>query len=150
MIAPPSPAAPARPLAVPVLVAVLVGGAAGTALRVAIDVALPSAPGGFAWSTLIVNVLGSFALGLGVAALWARLPLWARAGLGAGLLGSFTTFSALADSLWMLGAGGQVALAIATLAAHLVLGLAAAVSGLALGARLTGRGPAPFTDGSDE
>lgn len=150
MTAPPPPASLARPLAAPVLLAVLGGGAVGTLLRVGADAALPAAPGGFAGSTLLVNVAGSFALGLLIAALWSRLPLWARAGLGAGVLGSFTTFSALADSLWQLASSGAVSLALATLAAHLVLGLGAALGGLALGGRIARHAPPPLTDGSDE
>ena len=150
MTAPPPPAPLARPLAAPVLLAVLGGGAVGTLLRVGVDAALPTTPGGLAGSTLLVNVVGSFALGLLVAALWPRLPLWARAGLGAGVLGSFTTFSALADSLWQLTSSGAVGLALATLAAHLVLGLGATLGGLALGARIARHAPPPLTDGSDE
>lgn len=145
-----SPASPARPLAVPVLLAVLGGGAVGTLLRVGVDAALPHAPGSFAWSTLVVNVVGSLLLGFGVAALWERLPLWARAGLGAGLLGAFTTFSALTDSLWLLVEARSPLVALATVLAHVGLGLAAAVAGLALGARQAGHRPRSLGDGADE
>ena len=51
----------------------------------------------------------------------------------AGLLGSFTTFSALAVSLVSLTAAGFGMLALAYLVATLVLGLAAAALGLRLG-----------------
>jgi CrcB protein len=60
------------------------------------------------------------------------VPVWARAGLGAGLLGSFTTFSAVAVSLVSLTTAGFGMLALAYLAANLLLGLTAAVLGLRL------------------
>jgi CrcB protein len=107
------------------VLAVLAGAVVGTALRMATDAALPSP-----WSTLAVNVVGSFALAVLVARVWPRASSWLRAGLGTGMLGSFTTFSAFAVALVELGptpAGlGYGALTV-------VLGLAAALAGLALG-----------------
>lgn len=127
------------------ILAVLLGGLIGTALRLGVDAALPHAETGFPFSTLVVNVLGSFLLGLVVARLWPVAPAWLRAGLGPGVLGSFTTFSALAVSLVALADAGEWALAIAYLAATLALGLGAAFAGLALGRR---RGVPPI--GVDE
>jgi len=118
--------------------AVFVGGAIGTTLRVAVDVALPHTPTEFAFGTLLVNTVGSFLLGLLVSGLWPRVPGWARAGLGAGLLGSFTTFSALALSIVTLAEAGNIMLAMVTVAASLALGLLAAGVGLSLGGRATG------------
>ena len=115
------------------ILAVIVGGLVGTGLRLAIDTALPHADVGFPWSTLVINTLGAFTLAVLVARVWAGAPSWLRAGLGAGLLGSFTTFSALAVSLVSLAAGGQWMPALAYLAATLVLGLGAAWLGLRLG-----------------
>ncbi len=117
------------------IIAVLAGGAMGTALRLAVDAALPHTPDQVALGTILVNTVGSFALGLLVALAWPRLPRWARAGLGAGLLGSFTTFSALAVSVVALGETGGAVLAVLTVAASLALGLLAAGAGLALGRR---------------
>lgn len=117
------------------LIAVVVGGLVGTGLRLAIDLLLPHADDGLALSTLIVNVVGAFALGQLVGRLWPTAAPWLRAGLGAGLLGSFTTFSALATSLIALAATGQWMLALAYAVATLVLGLAAAALGLRLGHR---------------
>ena len=147
MSEPSAPAPEARAFGAPVLLAVLVGGAVGTLLRVAVDTALPAAPGAFAVSTLVVNVGGSLVLGIAVAGLWARVPLWARAGLGAGVLGSFTTLSALSDALWLLTAAGSVGVALLTACAHVVLGLAAAVAGLSVGAAMARRHPRPRGDG---
>ena len=115
------------------LLAVLGGGAVGTALRLGIDTLLPHGDADFPVSTLLINTLGAFVLGLLVGRVWAGATSWLRAGLGAGLLGSFTTFSALAVSLVSLTASGFGMLALAYLAATLVLGLAAAALGLRLG-----------------
>jgi fluoride exporter len=115
------------------LLAVIAGAVVGTGLRLGIDAALPHSDTGFPLSTLIINVLGAFALGLIIARLWRRVPAWARAGLGAGLLGSFTTFSALAVSLVSLSAANEWMLALVYFAATMILGLLAAFAGLRLG-----------------
>lgn len=120
-------------------VAVLLGGAVGTALRAGLDLVLPHGETGFPLSTLLANVLGSFLLALAVARLWPRASPWLRAGLGTGLLGSFTTFSALAVSLTAMTQAGLVPLAVG----YLVLSLAAGFAAAALGLRL-GRGPEPL------
>lgn len=77
-------------------VAVGVGGLVGTGLRLGIDLLLPHAVDEIPWSTLLVNAVGSYALGFLVAAVWPRVPRWIGSGIGVGLLGSFTTFSAYA------------------------------------------------------
>lgn len=109
------------------------GGVVGTGLRLLLDVLVPHGDAGFPMSTLVVNTVGSFILGFLVARVWPRSPAWLRAGLGAGLLGSFTTFSALAVSLVSLTAAGEWMPALLYLVATLILGLAAAWSGLRLG-----------------
>jgi CrcB protein len=108
------------------LLAVFAGGLIGTAARLGVDVLAGDAIG-----TLVVNVVGSFVLGLLVSAVWPRVPDWPRAGLGAGVLGSFTTFSALAVLLLgldLLAAAGYLVLTLA-------LGFGAAVLGLRVGRR---------------
>lgn len=112
--------------------AVAAGGMLGTALRVGIDLLLPHADRDLPVATLLVNVLGSFVLGALVSRVWPVAPEWVRAGLGTGLLGAFTTFSALAVSLVTLG---PTPVALLYLALSVVLGLAAAFAGLALGRR---------------
>lgn len=115
----------------------VVGGMLGTALRLALDVLLPHAASEFPLSTLLVNVVGAFALGALVSSVWTRprTPTWAKAGLGTGLLGSFTTFSALIGSLLTETVLGMWWLAGVYLLASLVLGFAAAVLGLRVGHR---------------
>lgn len=117
-----------RPVSGLELLAVLLGGALGTALRLAVDGIAGHEPG-----TLAVNTAGSLALGLLVARVWARAPRWLRAGLGAGLLGAFTTFSAVAASVVELAAADRWMPAALWLVANVLLGLAAAGLGLALG-----------------
>lgn len=117
------------------LIAVLVGGALGTGIRLAIDTAIPHPDDAFPVSTLIVNTLGALVLGLLVARVWQKAPSWLRAGLGAGLLGSFTTFSAVAVSLVTLTSVGEWMLGLGYVAITLVLGLGAAALGLHFGRR---------------
>jgi CrcB protein len=115
------------------LAAVAVGGALGTGMRFALDLAFTTEDGLFPVSTLIANIVGSFVLAIVVAELWEKVPDWARAGLGAGLLGSFTTFSALAIAFVHLASADQWLLALIYVTATMVLGLAAAALGLRLG-----------------
>ena len=115
------------------LVAVLAGGVLGTGARLAVDVVLPHGGAGFPLGTFLVNLTGSFLLGMLVARVWPAAPEWLRVGLGPGLLGSFTTFSALAVSAVELTASGVAASAVVYVAASMVGGIAAAALGLRLG-----------------
>jgi len=117
------------------LLAVIVGGLIGTGLRLGLDTVLWHQPGEFPWSTLIVNIVGSFVLGFLVARLWPVAPLWLRSGLGAGLLGSFTTFSAVALSVVTITVFGSIGLALVFLVAMIVSGFGAALAGIRLGRR---------------
>lgn len=112
------------------LAAVLLGGALGTALRLWLDAVFVHEP-----VTLVVNTAGSFTLGLVVARVWRRAPRWLRAGLGAGLLGSFTTFSAVAASVVQFAATDLWMPAAAYLVSSVALGFAAAALGVLLGGR---------------
>jgi CrcB protein len=115
------------------VLAVLLGGILGTALRLGIDTAIPHADNEFPVSTLIINVVGSFVLAVLVSRVWDRASPWIRAGLGTGLLGSFTTFSAVAVSIVSLAVDDQLGLALGYLAVSVILGLGAAWLGLRLG-----------------
>jgi CrcB protein len=130
---------------------VFVGGLIGTTLRVALDLGIVHDIEEFALSTLIVNVVGAFVLGLLVAALWPRVPGWVRVGLGPGILGSFTTFSALAVSIVALAQAGDVVGAVLSIALSIGFGMLAAWLGVVLGSRLTpGGSPSAGFDGSAE
>ena len=125
-----------RPL---VLLAVFIAGILGTAARLGIDSALPVHPGGVLVSTLLINTAGSFALGVVVGALPRRAPEWLRAGLTAGLLGSFTTFSAITVATVALTDADMVLGSTIRLTASVATGIVAAVAGVALAARMRGR-----------
>ena len=115
------------------LAAVVVGGMFGTALRLAIELLVPHADSEPPWGILAANTAGALVLGLLVGRVWPVAPDWLRARLGAGLLGSFTTFSAVAVALVGMTAADQALTAVAYLAATLVLGFGAAALGLRLG-----------------
>ena len=105
-------------------------GGVGAAMRYAADVGVKRfLPDRFPWGIVLVNITGSFALGM----VTASIPDLAFI-IGAGLLGGYTTFStAMLDTLalWKDGARPASALhLLGTFAAAVI----AAVAGLALGA----------------
>lgn len=115
------------------LALVALGGAAGSALRFLVSESVGRlARGVFPWGTLVVNVSGAFAAGGLVGLLAASsadaAPAWTL--LGVGLIGSYTTVSALAIQLQALASGGERRLATVYLLASLGLGLPAAALGL--------------------
>lgn len=117
------------------LIAVAVGGVVGTGLRLGIDTLIPHTDETFPLSTLLINTVGAFALAVLVGRVWPTARSWVRAGLGAGLLGSFTTFSAVAVGLVGLVAASEWMTAALYLALTLLLGFGAAALGLSLGRR---------------
>jgi CrcB protein len=117
------------------ILAVLAGGLIGTGLRLGIDALLPHADDGFPLSTLLINVTGSFVLGMLVSRVWPVAPEWLKFGLGTGLLGSFTTFSALITSAVLLVTLDRAPLALLYVAITLVAGIGAALIGLRIGHR---------------
>ncbi len=114
------------------LTAVLValGGAGGAAARYAVHHLLRLRFGATsALSTLAVNVLGSFVLGLlvGSAAHGGTIAL-----IGIGFCGAFTTFSTLALDLWSAIDDGRHWNAALNIVLSLALGLGAAWAGITL------------------
>ncbi len=114
---------------------VFVGGAAGTAFRAGLVTVTPSdwaVPVGI----LAINVVGSFLLAVLVGVLGRVVPLRhgrdLRLLLGTGVLGGFTTYSALAGDTVSLAAGGDVVTAILYPAATVLLGVVAALVGVAV------------------
>lgn len=94
--------------------AVAVGGATGALLRYAAGLAAPDGDG-LPWTTFGINVVGSALLaGLLLLPLARHSEAWA-AGLGPGLLGGFTTFSATSEHGRSLLAEGRPLLALAYL-----------------------------------
>jgi CrcB protein len=86
------------------------------------------------WSTVGINVLGSFLLGLLVAEHWFDRDL--REGIGVGFLGGFTTFSTFSVQIVLEVDAGEPGRAAWYLLASVVGGVAAATAGYALGRKL--------------
>ena len=115
---------------------IFLGGGTGSVLRYAIQLLLHEriVPYTFPWSTFMVNVAGSFCIGL-FYALSARFSLSAdlRLLLTTGLCGGFTTFSTFSnDGLSLLRQGFYGEFACYTLLS-ITLGLAAAWAGTTMG-----------------
>jgi len=127
------------------LAAVIVGAIVGTGLRFGFDTVIPHADDQFPLSTLLINVVGSFALGFLVARVWPTAAPWLKAGLGPGLLGSFTTFSAVAVSFVALSTHDLLWLAAVYLVVSVTLGFLGALAGIRLGG-----GRAPRIDAVNE
>jgi len=123
------------------LAAVAAGGAVGTLLRgVSLLLAAPEA-GEIPWVTIGENLGGAFLLGLFTMGLFRRAPDATRLHLflATGVLGSFTTFSALAVDVVHLAHAGAGAGAALYLVVSIAGGLAAALLGLMAGRALPAR-----------
>jgi fluoride exporter len=119
------------------LATIAAGGALGALGRWGVGLALPHADGGMPWATLVVNVSGAFAMGLLVAFLVDRpgAHRLARPFVGVGLLGGWTTFSALAVDVLALYEGHHVALMVGYLGLTFLLGTLAVGAGELAGRR---------------
>jgi len=114
---------------------VVVGSALGAPARYLLDQLVSSRhERAFPWGTFVVNVSGSFLLGLlvSVAASGGVQP-WLLAAVGTGFLGSYTTFSTYAWETLRLVEDGAVLVAFLNLGGSVVAGAAAAAVGLAVG-----------------
>lgn len=121
------------------VLAIGVGGAFGSILRYAMSLAAHRLVATtFPIGTLVVNVLGSFAIG--VLYVWLIERLGARPELRAflivGVLGGFTTFSSFSlETVTLLMQGGY-ARAVLNVAASVLLCLLGTVLGIAMGRQL--------------
>ena len=106
---------------------VALGGAIGALLRYATTLAV-AAPLG----TLIVNVLGSFAMGLAFVFVTAKGLDRAALFVMTGVLGGFTTFSAFSLDAYRLYEKGELASAATYVAGSVVLSVAGLVAGILL------------------
>jgi CrcB protein len=109
---------------------VLLGSALGGLVRwsVVTGVAVRSGPE-FPWSTLLVNVVGGFLIGV-CAPFASRDPV--RFGLMAGVLGGFTTFSAYSLQTFELLQAGRIGVAAAYALGSVAACLAACWAGWSL------------------
>lgn len=92
----------------------------------------------FPWGTFVVNVSGSFALGLLVAMFGHRLVVHAdlRVALTVGFLGAYTTFSTFALETFEFGETHAPGLAALNVVASVAAGVVAVWAGLAIGRHL--------------
>jgi CrcB protein len=92
-------------------------------------------PGAFPWGTFVVNVTGSFLLGLVFTVMSEHLTLapWVRSTLTVGLLGAYTTFSTLSFESYRLLEDGAYGLAAANMLGSLAAGLCAVYLGIVTG-----------------
>ncbi len=107
------------------ILSIALGGAIGAVLR---HLAVTAA--GAPWGTAVVNVAGSFAIGVLYVLLASRTPL--SPFLMTGVLGGFTTFSAFSLDTMKLWEAGQMTQALLYAGASVLLSLAAVAAGVSL------------------
>jgi CrcB protein len=117
------------------LVAALAGGV-GAGLRYLVDRLVTPRGTRFPWGIFVVNVSGSFALGLLTGLGAAVAPEWSMT-LGLGLLGGYTTFSTVSVETVLLAQRRRRRDAVLNLFGTLVAAAAAAGAGMLLGGALT-------------
>lgn len=124
------------PFGLPLLL-VVGGGVVGTTLRVLVSGAVPDA-GGLPMGILVVNLVGAFALGILLEVLALRgadtgVRRRVRLLVGTGVIGGFTTYSALATDTSLLVDTDRLPAAAAYALGTVVLGAAASLSGILIG-----------------
>jgi CrcB protein len=118
------------------LVFIAAGGAAGAISRYLLQGWVQDLSGGrFPWGTFVVNISGSFLLGVIFALSVDRAVLApeVRVPLMIGFIGSYTTFSTLMLESWRLVEEGDYLFMLGNLLGSAVVGMAAVVAGLAIG-----------------
>ena len=115
------------------IAAVALGGAIGSVARYLVGIGSGKLFGtAFPWGTLIINIVGSFLIGVFVEsfALKWDLPQTARVFLTVGICGGFTTFSTFSLDSYLLMDRGEWWPALAYIAASVVLSIAGLFAGL--------------------
>jgi CrcB protein len=104
------------------LLFVAIGGMAGAASRWGLLEILPN-NSSWPWQIFIVNMIGSFVLGVMVSKPFQRLSLRSISALATGLCGSFTTFSMFSLDLAELLRSNQISIAFTYLGSSIIGGL---------------------------
>jgi fluoride exporter len=117
---------------------VALGGAIGAVARFACVMGMMRLLGeAFPYGTALVNITGSFAMGVLFVMLAERQALYYAPFLMAGILGGFTTFSAFSLDAVRLWERGDGMLAVAYVMGSVLLSIAALLFGLATGRMVT-------------
>ncbi|MDX2095360.1 MAG: fluoride efflux transporter CrcB [Alphaproteobacteria bacterium] len=113
---------------------VALGGALGAVMRyLLISLVIRLHPAPFPLGTMLVNILGSLAMGLLLARLMAAESETMRLFLVTGLLGGFTTFSAFSWDVLQLVQRGQMGQAALYVGGSVLLSLIAVAAGFQVG-----------------
>ena len=123
----------------PTALAIALAGAAGALARYGLDGLISRrAPTSFPWGTFVINVSGSFLLGLLFVVMTERFrpDPWLRSAVTIGFLGAYTTFSTLSLESYRLLEGRSYALAAANVLGSAAAGLLALYGGVVLGRAL--------------
>ncbi len=110
-----------------------IGGALGAMARYGFSTAVGTTANGFPLATLLINVLGSIAMGLLVGLLAKTTPQYQseiRLLVAVGIFGGFTTFSAFSLDTITLIERGEIVLAVTYILASVILSLIGLMMGL--------------------
>lgn len=120
--------------------AVAIGGALGSVTRYGVGLLLPVSTGKFAWATFLVNLVGSFLIGVAYVLIvqkqsWSpEMRLWVMTGF----LGGFTTFSSFSLEALQLWQQGQILQALIYIVSSVVCCLLAVGLAVALTQKFLG------------
>jgi CrcB protein len=124
-----------------ILGAVALGGALGASARYELALHVRSAPSGFPLSTFVINVTGSFVIGVLMTLIMERWPptTYVRPFAVTGILGGYTTWSTFMVDTDLLIKSGHIAVAVGYVAATVVAGFTATYLGILVARRRPGR-----------
>ncbi len=117
------------------IAAVAAGGALGSSLRYVVSRWFIERTGSaFPWGTFVINVSGSFAIGIVLQLALARSGMnpYVRLFLATGILGGYTTFSTYAYEIVALGGAAQFLPAAGYAIGSVVAGIGAAYIGMSV------------------
>lgn len=125
---------PVRHRQLDVLAAIALGGGLGSVARYLVATGFPVHPGRFPWPTFLINLSGSFVLGVLMVFVLEVWPprRYVRPFAGIGVIGGFTTFSTYAVEIRALAAHGSWPLATVYALGSLAGGVAAVGCGITL------------------
>lgn len=121
------------------IASVAVGGAFGAVARHLLNISpLATAAGKFPLPTFVINIVGSFLIGVLFVVFGERLEVSenVRLAIIVGFLGAFTTFSTFEMEIFSLARERQTTIAVLYLLLSVIVGFIGVSAGVALGRRL--------------